>query len=96
MKWIRTLLAVLTLALAFVLSVLAVRQPEVALNFVYWQTPFELSVFWWLLMAFVLGIFLGFLNLSWVATKHRLANRRLEKTVAEQEAELAKLRGTPT
>ena len=93
MKWIRTLLAIITLLVAFVLSVLAVRQPEVALNFVYWQTPFAISVFWWLLIAFVLGILLGVINTAWVATKHRLANRRLQRELAQQQAEIERLQG---
>ena len=93
MKWIRTLVALITLLVAFVLAVLAVRQPEVALNFVYWQTPFAISVFWWLLIAFVLGVLLGVINTAWVATKHRLANRRLQRELAQQQAELERLQG---
>ncbi len=92
MKWIRSLIAVVTLLLAFMLAALAVRQPEVALNFVYWQTPVELSVFWWLLLAFVLGITLGVVNTAWVTTKHRLTNRRLQRELAQQRSEMERLR----
>ncbi|NBC22210.1 MAG: DUF1049 domain-containing protein, partial [Gammaproteobacteria bacterium] len=44
-------------ALAIVLfffALLAVNQGQVALRFLSWETP-ELSVFWWLLVAFFLG-----------------------------------------
>lgn len=85
----------ITLVLAFVLAALAVRQPEVALNFVYWQTPFTLSVFWWLLLAFVLGITLGVVNSTWVATRHRLANRRLQRELSQIQAEVERLRASP-
>ena len=58
MTWLKSLLFISVLALVFVLAALAVNQQQVALNFVSWQTPFTLSIFWWLLMALLLGIFL--------------------------------------
>ena len=51
MTWLKSLLFISILALVFVFAALAVNQQQVALNFVRWQTPFTLSIFWWLLMA---------------------------------------------
>ena len=63
--WLKTLLFVCLLLLVFVFAALAVNQQQVALSFVRWQTPFTLSIFWWLLMSLLLGIFLGW-SYSWV------------------------------
>ena len=49
---------------AFLFAALAVNQEQVALTFAVWQTPFTLSIFWWLLAALVIGILLGVLYSS--------------------------------
>ena len=92
MKWLKTLVAILALLLAFVLAALMVNQTEVALTFAYWQTPFMLSIFWWLLAAFLIGLFFGLLNALWVNVKHRLANKKLTQALAKSNAELERLR----
>jgi uncharacterized integral membrane protein len=78
------------LILVFLFAALAVNQQQVALSFVSWQTPFTLSIFWWLLMALLLGVVLGwFYNL----VRHlplRMQVRRLKKALAAAEQALEK------
>ena len=70
----------------FVFAALAVNQQQVALSFVRWQTPFTLSIFWWLLMALLLGIFLGW-SYNWVRFfPLRMQLRRLKKSLAAAES----------
>ena len=45
--------------LAFLVAAIAVNQEEVSLGFLYWRTPFELSLFWWLFGVFLAGAFYG-------------------------------------
>ena len=59
-KWFLGLCSVL---MVFVLAAVAVNQQELTLSFALWQTPFALSMFWWLLAAFLLGLFFGALTL---------------------------------
>jgi uncharacterized integral membrane protein len=42
----------------FAFALLAVNQAPVALKFLIWQTP-VVSLYWWLLLAFVCGLLLG-------------------------------------
>ena len=84
--WLKTLLFVCLLLLVFVFAALAVNQQQVALSFVRWQTPFTLSIFWWLLMALLLGIFLGWFY-NWVRyLPLRMQLRRLKKSLAAAES----------
>ena len=82
MSWLKSLFFFCLLLLAFLFAALAVNQQQVALSFVSWQTPFTLSIFWWLLMALMLGIVLGwFYNL----VRHlplRMQVRKLKKALA--------------
>ena len=93
MTWLKSLLFISILTLVFVFAALAVNQQQVALNFVRWQTPFTLSIFWWLLMALLLGIFLGWFY-NWL--RHiplRLQVRKLKKSLAIAERALNKQDG---
>ena len=45
--------------LAFLVAAIAVNQEEVSLSFLYWRTPFELSLFWWLFGVFLAGTLYG-------------------------------------
>ena len=88
MTWLKTLLFVCLLVLVFVFAALAVNQQQVALSFVRWQTPFTLSIFWWLLMAVLLGIFLGWFY-NWVRYfPLRVQLRKLKKSLADDESAL--------
>ena len=62
-----------------VISVLAVidNRSLVALRFLGWSTP-ELSVYWWLVAAFVLGVIVG----SARCRRARLARQRRQSTSA--------------
>ena len=45
--------------LAFLVAAVAVNQEKVSLSFLYWRTPFELSLFWWLFGVFLAGTLYG-------------------------------------
>ena len=72
------LIFILTIALLF-FSAIAANQEEISLRFAVWETPFKISVYWWLLIAFGLGIFIGLLNTFFVNAGLRLENKRLHK-----------------
>ena len=92
MKWLKTLILILAVIIAFTLAALAVNQQELTLSFAVWQTPFALSMFWWLLAAFIVGLTFGLLNAAWVNVKHRMQVRTLSKSLAQSHAELERLR----
>lgn len=75
----------------FFLAALAVNQDPVALHFLNWETP-SLSVFWWLLGAFLLGLLLGMLGITVLTTRLSLKNRRLNKQLSNAEKELHQVR----
>ena len=72
------LIFILTIGLLF-FSAIAANQEEISLRFAVWETPFKISVYWWLLIAFGLGIFIGLLNTFLVNAGLRLENKRLHK-----------------
>ena len=92
MKWLKTLVLFLALFLAFLLAALAVNQQEITLTFAVWETPFALSMFWWLFAAFLIGLAFGLLNALWVNTRQRLQARQLRQNLAKANAELERLR----
>ena len=65
------------------LSALSVNQEEIVLRFAVWETPFQVSVYWWLLAAFGLGVFTGLLNTFFINIRLRLENRRLKKSLKD-------------
>ena len=69
---------ILTIGLLF-FSAIAANQEEISLRFAVWETPFKVSVYWWLLIAFGLGIFIGLLNTFFVNAGLRLENKRIHK-----------------
>lgn len=71
----------------FLLAALAVNQEPIALKFLNWQSP-QVSVFWWLLGAFGLGLGLGLLGTLVANTRLRLLNRRLGKELTRAEKAL--------
>lgn len=93
MSWLGRLFWAVLALLVFLFAALAVNQDEIALQFVTWRTP-EISMFWWLLAAFALGLTLGLVGVAWSTTRLSLRNRRLTKRLGVAEAELGKARET--
>lgn len=92
MKWISRLIWVLLLAGFFLLAMLlTVNQQKVALTLLQWQTP-ELAVYWWLLIAFAVGLTLGLTAAIINSTKHSLRHRRANKELKAKDKELDALR----
>jgi uncharacterized membrane protein YciS (DUF1049 family) len=92
MKWLKSLVLFLALFLALLLAALAVNQQEITLTFAVWETPFALSMFWWLFAAFLLGLAFGLVNALWVNARQRLQARQLRQNLAKANAELERLR----
>lgn len=76
-----------------VISVLAVidNRGLVALRFLGWSTP-ELSIYWWLVAAFVLGVCVGWLGAGVRMVRASAGHRRLRRDLSLREAELARIR----
>lgn len=91
MSWLAKVFWAALAILLFFLAALAVNQEPVVLQFLNWQTP-SLSVFWWLLGAFVLGLLTGMLGITVLTTRLSLKNRRLSKQLGNAEQELHKVR----
>ena len=85
MTWLKSLLFVCVLILVFLFAALAVNQQQVALSFVRWETPFTLSIFWWLFLALMLGLFLGWLYSLVRHLPLRMQVRKLKKSLAAAE-----------
>ena len=59
MKLIGSIFWISLCVLAFLVAAIAVNQEKVSLSFLYWRTPFELSLFWWLFGVFIAGALYG-------------------------------------
>ena len=59
MKLIGRIFWISLCVLAFLVAAIAVNQEKVSLSFLHWRTPFELSLFWWLLGVFLSGTLYG-------------------------------------
>ena len=75
----------------FSFAVLAVNQDQSALRFLVWQTP-AISLFWWLLLAFVAGLLVGGATVGLISLKHRLRARTLARQLALSEQEVTRLK----
>lgn len=75
----------------FVFALLAVNQNRIALRFLNWETP-EVSVFWWLLAAFLLGVLCASLGYCVAALRSRMRQRALNRQLDESRRELQKYR----
>lgn len=91
MAWLIRLFWAALALLLFFFAALAVNQGHIALEFLIWRTP-EISVFWWLLAAFSLGLLVGITGLTLVSMKQSLRNRRLAKQLQQRDQELQQLR----
>lgn len=78
--------------LVFAFALLAVNQGRVALRFLGWETP-EISVFWWLLLAFLLGAATTAILFTVTALRHRMRQRHLNRELQATRRELERLRG---
>ena len=77
--------------LLFSFAALAVNQSAVPLRFLVWETP-RISLFWWLLLAFVGGFVLASFGYGLVSLRARLRRRKLDRRLNEAEQELQRLR----
>jgi uncharacterized integral membrane protein len=91
MSWLGKLFWAVLAVGVFLFAALAVNQDKIALQFVVWRTP-EWSVFWWLLLAFLLGLLLGLLGIVWSTARLSLRNRRVTRRLNDAERELASIR----
>ena len=90
-KWLFRII----LFVAFIVALVAAsdNSQEVPLSFLGYKTP-ELPVYWWVLLAFVVGVLFGMaLNLV-TNTRLRLDARKANKTVAKTTRELDQARAT--
>ena len=71
---------------AFLVAAIAVNQEKVSLSFLHWRTPFELSLFWWLLGVFLAGTLYG-LSFGFVRRlKQSSEIKRLENTIVQLDS----------
>ena len=91
MKWIRGITLLVAIILLFLFGALAVGQPEVALKFAGRETSLQLSVFWWLLLAFVVGLAFGLFNTLWVNLNLRMNNRKLSRELSQLQDKVKQL-----
>ncbi len=91
MKFLIRMCWVLLAVALFCFALLAVNQDQVTLRFLSWQTP-EVSVFWWLLAAFLLGLILGSVAVGLGSLRLRLKQRSLGRELQASRGELQKLR----
>jgi lipopolysaccharide assembly protein A len=75
--------------LVAIVAVLAVvdNREKVALHFLNWTTA-ELSVYWWLVGAFALGISVGWLGAGVQILRVRAGTRQLRRELGRSQAEL--------
>lgn len=92
MKWLKTTFLLLLMVVAGVFAALSVNQQEIVLSFAIWQTPFAVSIFWWLLAALIIGVVVGMLAGMWAGLKRRLELRKLRQSLTQANAELERLR----
>jgi uncharacterized integral membrane protein len=86
-RWIATIAFILVV----VISVLAVidNRSGVALRFLGWSTP-EISIYWWIIGAFGLGIAVGWMGASIQVLRVLSGNRRLRRDLDRSQTELAR------
>ena len=94
MGWLSRLFWAVLAILVFLLAALAVNQTEISLQFLNWHTP-ELSVFWFLLVAFLLGLLMGLFGITVFTARLSLRNRKLSRQLGHAEQELKKVRNLP-
>lgn len=91
MKTLGRLLWVALAVLIFGFALLAVNQRQVSLEFLAWRTP-EVSVFWWLLLAFLLGALASAIGFGLASMRMRMRQRALHRELDASRREIEKLR----
>ncbi|MGI9324162.1 MAG: LapA family protein [Pseudomonadales bacterium] len=91
MASLRWLAFVIFAIVVLIFGMLAVNQESVSLRLLDWQTP-EISVFFWLLAAFAIGLSAGVVGMMLSGVKHRLERRKLNKSVETLRKEVATLK----
>lgn len=91
MKALARLLWAALAVVLFCIALLAVNQSQVALRFLGWQTP-EVSVFWWLLLAFIVGLCVSAVACSLATLRLRMRQRSVAKQLNAAHREIEKLR----
>ena len=91
MRHIARWLTTIAFILVAVISVLAVidNRGRVALHFLGWATP-ELSIYWWLVGAFSIGVAVGWLSAGVRVLRALSGNRRLRRDLDRSQTELAR------
>ena len=83
MKLIGSIFWISLCVLAFLVAAIAVNQEKVSLSFLYWRTPFELSLFWWLFGFFLAGKLYGSIFGFIRRVKQSGEIKRLKKTITQ-------------
>ena len=83
MKLIGSIFWISLCVLAFLVAAIAVNQEKVSLSFLYWRTPFELSLFWWLFGVFLAGTFYGSILGFFKRVKQSGEIKRLKKIITQ-------------
>ncbi len=91
MGMLRWLALAILMVVVLLFGMLAVNQEAVALRLLDWETP-QISVFFWLLAAFCLGLSAGVVGITLSGVRHRLECRKLRKQLAGKDKELAALK----
>lgn len=91
MRWIFRLILGLILLSVIAFGFLAVNQQQVSLEFLKWRTP-EMDLFWFLLIALVAGIFVGWGLAGYSMFSLKLAERRERKQKLQAQTELEALK----
>jgi putative membrane protein len=89
-RWI-TAIAFAFVAVVGVLAVVDNRD-HVALHFLAWTTP-EISIYWWLVIAFALGVLVGWLSAGVRVVRAVAGNRRLRRDLDRSRSELERTKG---
>ena len=83
MKLIGSIFWISLCVVTFLVAAVAVNQEKVSLSFLNWRTPFELSLFWWLLGVFLAGTLYGASFGFIKRVKQSSEIKRLEKIIIQ-------------
>ncbi|MEM7220839.1 MAG: LapA family protein [Pseudomonadota bacterium] len=87
MRLLFNLILLLVVVVAVLVGSLAVNQAPVSVTFLSWETP-EISLFWWLLLAFGVGLAVGWVIASYSILKAKLGARSERRQREKVQREL--------